>query len=1201
MLNYYFIPVKSGTSILEAKNKHTSTFIDFITTCKIDNPPTLSEKPDKSRNGAIYTFDVYEGKELDQYSLVSAEDELYPDKFKALLHNGKEVVLWKTTNTDGSISYKKGRCDNAVKSFYLFKMDVDEQLSEETYTRVKNTLKKLNLNYAMHTSSSNNSEKECKVYDENGVQLTENGKLNGKGVKVRRKAYGFRIYIPYAKPLPNDDLYVHIRDIIYEDMRVKLGFDSKGINTYDTKASKNISQLMVPPYKLLGREDNYHYDTNTQGNDLNWSYAVDEATKRLQSSKVLTKQKEASVVARKAKEERFKLAPQNFQKKLKFNSNRHITNFDQFIENLGEHLDLYPYKFEDKHCYTCACPAPHHETNNNRKLMIIPNDDGTITTTCLGAVCPYHSTSKFLEDYETCIPTDNEDIDDYVEVIPIETKEHSDFIPLIGKLSENIPPTDTKSKTLIMAAPGVGKTHNTATKIYQFLKSVEHVEIHECPLMLIVVPTQALQNDLNTTYLGLYGDDLASNPSVTILRSGVAIKKNTRVIIAVQIYLGKMGHTTEEYKLIKYITKPVEVGDKLYERRLITIIDEADSFIESLQTSIQVGYRVNSVTDDTKIKSQQSFDVFHNQCPTARTCSFQCDRCSYKNLVEIVPNEIGVLERRPCVTTSELRYIKLKHDEVSYFIEDDDNELKIGRSMGSVTLKDRAEYSVAFDCKSHVFKSYSMQFSPVTMETEPTKYGEWVANSTYNNELIRVNDNTKHEQYALSYANYNSDSEEDDKRKKWYKEVYEPKLDELFKKDQNELAYKWMLPYHPCGSTWMRFYDLETLQNIIKRSDYVLCLSGTYTENQLNIYKHLLGNDITMIKISPEKEIKPIDELLAMVTTAKLDINAIDLQQASNDLRRYIELASPSAESYRDEIGFHLHIDHTKTYYEDQKKKDHVLNYFALLQNEGKTIPASAKTYTPSLVRTYAGSPYTRGANLGEYQSITYNFFSSYDLPMYALNTFNGDEVGFLRESAKVTGMLQALFRIMRKKKDPMTHQLTQNPHKIERRVMMVGDCKNVVVNPKSANTEYDYTKSIVELIRMKADDVAKNMNNVIFNEHAYLNNTRLFESMLKTRNYFLEHGIIKIFEEKFDENILIENGKFIRSDRIISKYPNILKITKMTADELEEHRKLFLELYKLPNASRRSKYRFKEKYQDFVIKFPCSDKLLKFFSENVK
>lgn len=312
-------------------------------------------------------------------------------------------------------------------------------------------------------------------------------------------------------------------------------------------------------------------------------------------------------------------------------------------------------------------------------------------------------------------------------------------------------------------------------------------------------------------------------------------------------------------------------------------------------------------------------------------------------------------------------------------------------------------------------------------------------------------------------------------------------------------------------------------------------------------------------------------------------------------------MASPSAETYRDEIGFHLHIDHTKTYYEDQKKKEHVLNYFALLQNEGKTIPASAKTYTPSLVRTYAGSPYTRGANLGEYQSITYNFFSSYELPMYALNTFSGDEVGFLRESAKVTGMLQALFRIMRKKKDPMTHQLTQNPNKIERRVMMVGDCKNVVVNPKSANTEYDYTKSIVELIRMKAEDVAKNMNNVIFNEHSYLNNTRLFEAMLKTRNYFLEHGIIKIFEEKFDENILIENGKFIRSDRIMTKYPNILNVTNMTAFELEEHRKLFLELYKLSKASRMSKYRFKEKYQGFNIKFPCSDNLLKFFSENVK
>lgn len=1194
MLNYTFIPVNNWTHIFKKTNEYTTDFNGFINTIKVQNPPVVNAKPDKHTNGAVYVYSIYDAKEVDQLSLKHCEDAEYPNKYTALLNNRKEIVLWK----DNQDKFHRGRCDNAITTFNIFKLDVDEQLSPETYDRVKKTLDEMGVQYVMHTSSSNGKIKDCKIYDEFDNEITEDGKRNGTRVKKPRYAYGFRVYIPYTKPIPNNELYVHIRNVIYNDMRIKLGFDVKGINSYDSKASHNLSQLMVPPYILANSDQVYNYDFNTAGMALDWSYAVPEAIKQLEAAKTLLKEKEARSELKQAKKERFKLNPSNFHKRLDFTKKAFVGDYDKFIDNLTSHLELHPYTYGDKHCYTCECPNDH-DTNNSRKLMIIPTEDG-IKTTCFGTDCPYNNTDNFINDYNDCIPH-GEDIDNYVEIQSNGENEPL-FRELIGQLSEHIPSLDEESITMIQMAPGGGKTHNITTRIHHFLRSTDSLDIEHCPILLVVVPTQRLQDDLLKTYSSNFNSDLSDSTEVTILRSGVAIKKKSKVIITVQTYVGKMGHTTADYKLIKFLSQTY--GEKQTKRNLLTIIDEADTFIDSLQNTIQIGYRINSVKDETKLSSMQEFDIFHRQCPTARLCSYQCDRCKFNTAVEIIPNEVGILERRPCVTTSELRYIKMKHNELFHFIENDGDEVKATRDMGEISISPRTDFAIAFDNKAHICKSYKIDFKPV-IKTEPDTFIEWVATETTNAEIIRVNDDKKHEQYDISFAKMSEVEEDEDgskKRKLWfenYEKTLETKLKTGAANDCLDEAYDFMLPYHPCASTFLRYYDTDIISRIFKQSKYVLCLSGTYNQNQLDIYKKLLGDKINMIKITPEKENKPIDELLIMTTTSKIDINAIDLQETTATFRRYIDEASPSAETYRDEIGFHLHIDHTKSYYEDQKKKDDILHYFGFLQNEGKMIPAETRCYKPSLIRTYAGSPYTRGANLGEYQSITYNFFSSYDLPMYALNTFNGDEVGFLREGAKVTGMLQALFRIMRKKKDQVNYQITQHPNGMERRVMMVGDCKNVIINPKSTNTVYDYTRSITELIRMKAIDVTQKIIDVNFEETSYLNSNRLFDAMLHTRTIYLSTGRVEIREEKFDESILLaNNGKFMESDRVLQKYPNLLPILNINTIEFEKQRKFIMKLMKLDSAHKRTISRFNQDYVEFELKFPISDKLQKKYDE---
>lgn len=1140
--------------------QHNTSLENLAKILELKNPPPLSDGSSKTALPSVCFF-----KAAPHLDPKNSAQKAFPSKETGVLgyidgpHGPVRVYRYK-----GKLY--PGRCGAAVESIDCLKIDCDHIKSKESMIRAVEALKKEGLAFIAYTTKSN------------GVPLPHKGKAE----------YAFRAVIPMGMEIsahtPHADFWV---EAIYEKLQEILGLEID-------PSSKSFAQYMVVPVR---NPDGEYKAWGAGGSTFDPSPFLKKAKDK---ARKIEEERKERLTQRAEKIEKMKRHPYLFTRKI--TRGKHTSG--DILEAEGSTvLDNFAFKGHSPTSFTSSCPQCTKDgkdsDNNHKKLMIGVSEEGLPFVKCFRTTCRYgkenpNRVKDFSEDFPTIFKSDP-DAPEYFEEIPKELLEHGDqgeYEELLAQVYEAFPDLALPTSTIIKAAPGLGKSYTMSLAIRRVLSLLKGKPLEECPLLLIFVPNKKMLSELSTLYKKTSKIDMDEHPDISVLTHGVQIKKKSKVIVSVQAYAAKRGHTTQEYALKNYIKEVCGEG----KRGLKVIVDEADAFVDSLYQSIPVGYRY---------EPKGAISGKHNlvpikECPTSRHQKYMCDQCHFSTRIcNVEKEDVGVINIEKLVGTY-LQVPAKEESEVPFMEEDFSMKPSANIDFDQNHTK---ETNIVFDHKAHLCATYNPVFNPADLSSSPGTYLETMASQGYKKEITIINAG-KDDFYRETYDKIKSKcAEGDDPRAIWY-QWHSKLLEKLLKEKSFKKAYKAMLPFHPCGTAYFRFYDTTFIKDIMKLADYKVAMSGTFDASHLDVLKHCMGEEPNMVSIRPRKEQKPIDETLLITTDVPLEYDRSKQRKyLHGHLSNYAEECNgPSNKKFRSPIGQHLHIMESKNKFNHFKVRDpHRLAYLSTLEQGGKVFSDFLSCEAPVFSVTYAGSSHTRGANLGEYHSISHNFFTSYEKPIFSLKTFDGDGLDILKNSEKVTGMLQALFRVMRKRKDPDDGSVNSPSCGKERRVMMVGSAFNVKINPKSANEPIEFYKQIGEIVERSATDVTRGFHKIHIPGTSFLNQFRLEQALMETRTRYLESGEVDVPEEKFSENIVLkeDTNKPYRWASFLRAYPNFPEFNGgAVSAELEFD--MLKKLLKLMGSSTPKRNKSYQEVMDYKFKTELS-KSAEYFLEKEK
>jgi len=165
-----------------------------------------------------------------------------------------------------------GRRIEAVHAISILKLDIDEQYSHDVYERIKAKLMQDGKSFVMYTTLSNDTVKNCNVFDGSGKKIKEfSGKLSKTGKPLlnkekteKRRAFSFRVFLFLDRHIIRtgriDDFNVEMK-VIYKYIADYLQLSGQFPQEKLDASCTNHHQFMIPPVFKMGDEtaqERYH-------------------------------------------------------------------------------------------------------------------------------------------------------------------------------------------------------------------------------------------------------------------------------------------------------------------------------------------------------------------------------------------------------------------------------------------------------------------------------------------------------------------------------------------------------------------------------------------------------------------------------------------------------------------------------------------------------------------------------------------------------------------------------------------------------------------------------------------------------------------------------------------------------------------------------------------------------------------------------
>lgn len=939
-------------------------------------------------------------------------------------------------------------------------------------------------------------------------------------------------------------------------------------------SSNQPQRHQLAPYCIEGQEDNFIFLSKVDGRSINTVEFWNDA------KKLYDRDLKESAKLREIREKR-KTQPVNVGGKLVEGKNIigqidwRVFDLEDFVGNLNANgFDL----IKDGNKFNGECKETHRSAHNSKELALwIEND--MLVVHC-SHECKYHgtgATKRFLEDNKNCISSDwvvaridFEDITDFNDVVTLENNDEvktilkykalpDEFEHYVQTLDELMPEYDEKSVTFIHQSTGGGKTYRIAKSINEHI--VKNGREKKKELLIVVVGNKTTQDDLETTFFSAFEAKLSDINGVSIIRSGRGIKKDSYVVITHTTYLKHIGHTRKEYELAEYVRE--------WDGEIRFFMDEVDATLESLREQIEIGWRVTYVTDEERGADGMYIPRKHRICPSNATCKFACKDCELCGNLRLATTD-GVASIVPFEQGIEFLSVYSKRGEVWKYIDTDmtENAKEFDIVSNHFDFSKKADLNYVHEEKSHKIVAYDLKeidrgdFDQQMDDANATKevnYISWVKRHSSFPQLIQVNGNGKRDSYIKSFDEMNfkklreenPDSYGKIKNDKcvmsneeiWWKE-YSLTMEAYSKAGNWDALYEMQLPYHPCNTMMITFYDTDLIKYIIKKSRQVIGFSATYSDNIIKIINDVKDDKVVKYKhaAEPSREMKPIDDILIITSedSYKLDVSYEYKVGLHNKLKSYIYNVNNNIDD--DLIGLQLYVDPTRDDYNNalRDKLSYKLDYnnFYLTNNliANTTDMKDTRYY---INRTYAKSSYTRGYNAAQHHSIKFSFGNANNMPMTALGYAFDNNSRDLRNSHKISETIQTAGRILRKRYNKAKNKKMETVSGIERRCIFVSDCWIEQYNPQGSNTMINVEEDIAKILADGAKALSKNSPlHVKTSEKKFLNKQRWQVALDNMVHTYLESGVVIEMKEELDEKVV--NIPFSEA---IREYKNIFSV----------------------------------------------------------